>query len=90
VAAVFAAGGTPPSVLRQQLLAIYFNLATRRINAATAISSKADRRLGLTNVREAALYGIGALALPLTGNSSRYSDAILVLDEINANKSEVY
>ena len=90
VAAVFAAGGMSPSVLTQQLLGTYFNLATRRINAGTAIDSKTARRLVLGNVRGAVLYAIGTLALPLTGNTGRYSDAILVLVEINLNKSEVY
>ena len=35
---MFAPGGTQPMVLRKQLLATYLNLASRRINAATAIS----------------------------------------------------
>jgi uncharacterized repeat protein (TIGR01451 family) len=90
VAAVFAASGTTPNVLRSQLLATYLNLATRRINAGTAIESKTDSRLGLHNVREAALFAIATLALPLSGNSSRYADAVTVLEEINLNKSERY
>jgi uncharacterized repeat protein (TIGR01451 family) len=90
VNAVLGAGGTTPNVLRSQLLATYLNLATRRINAGTAIASKTDSRLGLRNVREAALYGIATLRLPLAGNANRYSDATTVLDEINLNKSERY
>jgi hypothetical protein len=90
LAAAFADAGTSPQILRGQLLATYFNLATRRINAATAISSKNSARLGLRTVRAAALYGIATLALPLDGNVDRYSDAIRVLDEINMNRSEIY
>lgn len=90
LAAVFAAGGTPPNVLRSQLLATYLNLATRRINAGTAIASKTNSRLGLQNVREAALYAVTTLGVPFNGNEGRYSDAITVLDEINSNKSERY
>jgi len=90
VAAVFGAGGTTPNVLQQQLLATYLNLATRRINAATMISSKTAARLTLANVRGAALYGMATLALPLVGNANRYSDAVRVIDEINTNKSPVY
>ena len=90
MAAAFADTGGSPRILEGQLLATYFNLATRRINAATAISSKTDARLGLRTVRAAALYGIATLALPPDGNADRYSDAIRSLDEINMNRSEVY
>jgi uncharacterized repeat protein (TIGR01451 family) len=90
VAAAFGANGTQPGTLQAQLLGTYFNLATRRINAGTTIDSKTDRRLALHNVREAALYGMATLALPLSGNTNRYGDAITVLDEINLNKSEIY
>lgn len=90
LAAAFAETGGSPQILRGQLLATYFNLATRRINAATAIRSKTATRLGLRTVRAAALYAIATLALPLDGNADRYSDAIRVLDEINMNRSEVY
>ena len=90
VVALGPSGTTQKLILAQQLLGTYFNLAERRINAGTAIASKTDRRLGLANVRDAALYGIATLALPAAGNADRYSDATLVLDEINMNKSEVY
>ena len=40
--AAFGATGMP-YVLEQQLLATYFNLATRRLNAATLIQSKTTR-----------------------------------------------
>ena len=90
VAAVFALGGTTPNVLRQQLLATYFNLATRAVNAGTKIVSKTATRLGLASVRAAALYGIATRGLAQPGNANRYSDATTVLDEINMNKSPVY
>jgi uncharacterized repeat protein (TIGR01451 family) len=91
VTTVFLPGGSTKKVLETQLLATYFNLATRRINAGTAISSRTADRLGLTNVRDAALYATATLLLPLDATTQgRYSDAISVLEEINANKSEVY
>lgn len=88
---VLSGGGTQADQLKAQLLATYFNLADRRINASTAIASKLTVRLGLDNVREAALYGQGTLGLPLNRtNAGRYSNAIGVLDQINRNRSEVY
>lgn len=90
VTAALAPASAPHVILRQQLLATYFNLAERRINAATAISSKLATRLQLKTVRDAALYGIATLALAPKTNRDRYSDAIIVLDEINRNVSEVY
>jgi hypothetical protein len=75
-ATMFNAGGTPPIVLAQQLLADYFNLATRRINAGALIDSKRDQRLGLDNVREASIYAQLTLGMPLTSaTSARYSDS---------------
>lgn len=91
VAAVFASGGNMDAVLEEQLLAVYFDLATRRINAGTRVASKTDARLGFTNVRDAVLYGEATLALPVTSATrDRYSDAATALDEIANNKSEVY
>jgi uncharacterized repeat protein (TIGR01451 family) len=91
VAAAFAPGGNQPRSLQMQLLAAYFNLATRRVNAGTTISSKLTKKLSLTNVRDAALYGINTLKLPVSRSTkSRYSDATTVLEEINLNKSPVY
>ncbi len=90
VRAVFARPGQP-STLQSQLLAAYFNLATRRINAGTTVSSKLSTGLGLTNVRDSVLYARATLALPYkAGNSARYSDATSLLGEINQNKSERY
>jgi uncharacterized repeat protein (TIGR01451 family) len=89
--AVLVPGGNMDKVLEEQLLGTYFNLATRRINAGTLIQSRTAVRLGLTNVRDAALYAIGTLPLPVnSANRTRYSDATRVLDEINTNRSEVY
>ena len=90
VAAVLGAGGSQPKVLALHLLATYLNLATRRINAGTAISSKAATKIGATNVRDAARYSMATLALKVDGNTQRYSDAIRVMDDINANSIEVY
>ncbi|HEV8489179.1 MAG TPA: hypothetical protein VGQ58_05275 [Candidatus Limnocylindrales bacterium] len=91
VAAVLVPGGNMNKVLDEQLLATYFNLATRRINASTEISSRTADGLGLSNVREAALYAIATLELPVDAtNRPRYSDATRGVEEINQNRSEVY
>jgi hypothetical protein len=91
VAAVMAPSGNGVRVLQQQLTATYLNLASRRINAATGIDSKLTRKLGVRNVRDAAVYAQETLILPLTkATNPRYSDATTVLDGINANKIEVY
>ena len=90
VAAVLNAGGSSPKVLATHLLATYLNLATRRINAGTAISSRAATKIGAANVRDAARYTMATLALKLDGNTQRYSDALRVMDDINSNRIEVY
>jgi uncharacterized repeat protein (TIGR01451 family) len=91
VAAVLAPGGGVSKVLEMQSLAAYFNLATRRINADTRISSPTADRLGLTNVRAAMLYASATRLLPVnSATQSQYSDAITVLEEIDNNTSEVY
>jgi len=80
-----------PQILKEQLLATYFNLATRQINAGTAISSKISNRLALTTVRDAVLYAIDTLKLLLTKKTQpQYSAATIVLDEINNGYSERY
>lgn len=89
--AAFAPPGGYPRTTAWQLLATYFNLATRRINAGTSIVSRTAAGLGLTNVREAALNGQATLALPVgPATQDRYKATTTVLDEINQNKSEVY
>ncbi|GEB55440.1 DUF11 domain-containing protein [Streptomyces gardneri] len=89
--AAFNGSNAPKSILGKQLLAAYFNLATRRINAGTAISSRTTQSLGLGNVREAVIYAQDTLLLPVnSGTSPRYSAIIGVLDDINANRIEVY
>jgi hypothetical protein len=71
-----------------QLLATYFNLGARALNAGTAIDSNKARALGLRNVRDAAIYGIDTLKLPVNSSTRpRYSDATDVLDEIVNNRS---
>lgn len=90
-AAGFNDSNAPKSVLSKQLLAAYFNLASRRINAATAIMSRTTQSLGLSNVREAVIYAQDTLLLPVNpGTSPRYSSIIGVLTDINANRIEVY
>lgn len=91
VAAAYKPSRGQPETLRQQLLSTYFNLATRRINAGTAILSKTAAGLGLATVGAAASYTADTLALPwVPPHRSRYGDATQVLDEINNNKSERY
>lgn len=90
VAAVLAPPGGMPRVTRQQLLATYFNLASRRVNAATLISSKTASQLGLGNIRQAGKYAQATLDLPVSGNQDRYGRTTTVLDEINQGKSEKY
>lgn len=91
VKAVMASEGNQPKVLLMQLLTTYFNLATRQINADTAIKSRTASKLGLLNVHDAVVYAGNTLELPVNKLSRlRYSDATLILDEINCNKSEVY
>ncbi|MEV6110508.1 hypothetical protein AB0M28_38280 [Streptomyces sp. NPDC051940] len=88
---VFGQGGTQAQQLTSQLLATYLNLASRRINASTDISSKTAAKYGLTDVRDAALFVRATLALPLNaGSAGRYSAGIQILEEINQNKSERY
>jgi len=90
VRAVFARSGQP-STLTSQLLATYFNLATRRINAGTTVNSKLSTALGLRNVRDTALYARATLGLPYKSlNSTRYSNATTALDDINQNRTEKY
>ncbi len=86
VRAAFPPRANVPTTLKMQLLATYFNLATRRINAGTELTSSAAERLGLANVREAVLFAVATLSLPFTpANSAQYGDAILILSGINAN-----
>ncbi|MEU7069328.1 hypothetical protein AB0B30_03310 [Streptomyces narbonensis] len=91
VTAAFRDDNAPKSILGKQLLAVYFNLATRRINAGTAILSRTTQSLGLHNVREAVIYAQDTLRLPVnSGTAQRYSRIIGVLDDINANRIEQY
>jgi uncharacterized repeat protein (TIGR01451 family) len=91
VAATYAVDRGQPANLRMQLLATYFNLATRRINAGTAVESRTAAGLGLPTVGAAAIYATDTLPLPSgPSTSDRYSDATRVLDEINNNRSERY
>jgi len=83
-----APGGNMQYILREQLIALYFNLATRRVNADTPIASKLATQLGLTMVRDAAIYAIETLKLPVVSdNRARYSKATDAVEEINLDKS---
>lgn len=91
VATMYLPGGNENKVLRMQLLSVYFNLATRRINAGTGISSKTAATLGLTTVRGAAIYAGSTLALPVNSSTrERYSNINRVLDDVNNNRILVY
>ena len=91
VTAAYAVSRGQTETLGMQLLSTYFNLATRRINAGTAIESRTAAQLGLATVRAAAIYAADTLPLPFgPSTSARYSDATRVLDEINNNRSERY
>lgn len=92
VTATFGASGNQPIPLRQQLLATYLNLASRRVNAGTRISSRTATQVGTTTVRAAVIYSTDTLVLPptTTANKTRYSNATTLLDEINTNKSPVF
>jgi uncharacterized repeat protein (TIGR01451 family) len=93
VAEMLAPGGNMDDILLKHLLATYFNLATRRVNAATALDPDASlvAELGLANVRDAVEYAHATLELPVTSETrQRYSDTTTVLDEINANYIVVY
>jgi uncharacterized repeat protein (TIGR01451 family) len=91
VSAVQAPPGGMPRVTAQQLVATYFNLATRRVNAGTTVKSKTATSVGVTTVRGAALFARATLAMPVNQSTAgRYSDATTVLDEINNNRSPVY
>jgi uncharacterized repeat protein (TIGR01451 family) len=89
-ATLMGTGGFP-EMLARQLLGVYANLATRRIDAGTGIDSRTAQALGTATVREAALYAWETLALPVTSaTSGRYSDINAVLDGVNNGKHLVY
>ena len=91
VTAAYAVSRGQTETLGMQLLSTYFNLATRRINAGTAIDSRTAGQVGVSTVRAAAVYTADTLLLPFgPSTSGRYSDATRVLDEINNNRSERY
>ncbi|MFI6735117.1 hypothetical protein ACIBI9_19500 [Nonomuraea sp. NPDC050451] len=85
ITAAFRDVNEPKSVLAEHLLGTFLNLADRRINAGTAISDP------LGTVRGAALHAQETLTLPVDSSTAeRYSGIIRVLDDINANKIEIY
>ncbi|MBO3749625.1 DUF11 domain-containing protein [Streptosporangiaceae bacterium NEAU-GS5] len=85
---VLSAGGRQPEPLRRQLIAVLFDLASRRVNASTPISSPLARSLGVTTVGQAVRYAFATLTMPVSGTTaSRYSDATTLLDQIANGKS---
>ncbi|MFC4589913.1 DUF11 domain-containing protein [Sphaerisporangium corydalis] len=79
-----------PRTLRAELLTTYLNLADRRINAATAVRTLTIERLGLRTVGDAARHAQSTLGLPPLSNVVAYTDATLVLVEINSGLAERY
>jgi uncharacterized repeat protein (TIGR01451 family) len=90
VRAVLWSAAPLPEQLRQQLMTTYLNVATRRINASTRVVSLTTGHRDVHNVREGALFGAATLGLPVNTNTLRYTDAILILTEMNNNLSERY
>lgn len=75
VTAAYAVSRGQTGNLGMQLLSTYLNLATRRINAGTAIESRTAAQLGLATVRAAAIYAADTLPLPFgPSTSDRYSN----------------
>ncbi|MEV6030776.1 CARDB domain-containing protein [Nonomuraea sp. NPDC052116] len=91
VNAVFGLSIRQPDLLRAQLLTTYLNLADRRINAATKISSLVAAALELKSVAQAARHAQATLLLPDDlAHLLTYTKATTVLTEINLNLSERY
>lgn len=91
VEAVASERGKQPAMLRLKLLTTYFNLATREINADTALDSRTANNLSLESVADAVVYARDTLDLPVTkANRARYDHATRVLDEINNDRRLVY
>ncbi|MEV0235549.1 hypothetical protein [Nonomuraea sp. NPDC050786] len=89
--AVLALPVTQPRTLQAELLATAFNLATRRINAGTAVDTITIHRLGLNTTGDAVRYAQATLAQPPgLGNLVRYTDTTLALTEINSGVAERY
>ncbi len=73
-----------PKHLEHDLLALYFNLATRRLNADSKIEHEHDTPPGLANVRDAALKAEATLLIPYSeATEEKYHSAKEVLEEIN-------
>ncbi|MEU7838188.1 CARDB domain-containing protein [Nonomuraea sp. NPDC049129] len=76
---------TQPRTLLAELLATQLNLATRRINADTAVDTLTARALGLTTVGDAVRHAQATLTQPPTlDNLIRYTKATQLLAEINS------
>jgi uncharacterized repeat protein (TIGR01451 family) len=90
ISAAFTLPVLQPRALRAELLTSYLNLGSRRINAATRVSTITLERLGLHTVGDAARHGQATLNLPPAGNVIAYTDATLALVEINTGIAERY
>ncbi|MEV7969406.1 CARDB domain-containing protein [Sphaerisporangium sp. NPDC088356] len=89
--AVLFLPATQPRALGAELLAGTFNMASRRINAGTAVRTVTTQRLHLNTVGDAVRYAQATLAQPPTlSNLLRYTDATLALTEINSGVAERY
>jgi uncharacterized repeat protein (TIGR01451 family) len=73
-----------PIHLEQDLLALYFNLATRRVNADSPIEREHDTPPGFVNVRDVGLNAQATLAIPYSETSEgQYHQAKEMVEEIN-------
>jgi uncharacterized repeat protein (TIGR01451 family) len=90
VSAAFNLPVLQPRALQAELLTAYLNLGSRRINAATRVTTITLERLGLHTVGDAARHGQTTLALPPAGNTIAYTDATLALVEIDTGIAERY
>ncbi|MDF5751168.1 hypothetical protein [Spongiactinospora sp. TRM90649] len=80
-----------PRGLRAELQATLLNTASRRINAGTRLSTVTTRLLNLDTVGDAVRYAQTTLAQPPNlSNLLRYTNANLVLTEINTGIAERY
>ncbi|MEV4564346.1 hypothetical protein AB0K12_11320 [Nonomuraea sp. NPDC049419] len=80
-----------PKELKAELLATTLNLATRQINAGTHVHTPTITKLKLETVGDAVRHARQVLAEPPTvGNLVAYTDATLVLVQINSGVAERY
>jgi uncharacterized repeat protein (TIGR01451 family) len=89
--AVLALPVTQPRTLRAELLSAAFNMASRQINAGTAVNTLTTRGLGVSTVGDTVRYTQATLAQPPNlANLLRYTNNTLALTEINSGVAERY